>query len=113
MIADEFDELELCAALQKEQNLQVQGLVKTDEGFYQCLAENEVGNVQAGAQLIILDQGTHLLNVFCFVMQRSWRAYTVKVVACYRFRILFLLPNVSCVLLLIFIHFFQNATSSV
>ncbi|XP_053368776.1 neogenin 1a isoform X3 [Clarias gariepinus] len=42
----------------KEQNLQVQGLVKTDEGFYQCLAENEVGNVQAGAQLIILDQVT-------------------------------------------------------
>ncbi|KAM9461506.1 neogenin 1a isoform 1-T1 [Clarias gariepinus] len=42
----------------KEQNLQVQGLVKTDEGFYQCLAENEVGNVQAGAQLIILDQGS-------------------------------------------------------
>ncbi|KAB5558853.1 hypothetical protein PHYPO_G00021970 [Pangasianodon hypophthalmus] len=42
----------------KEQNLQVQGLVKTDEGFYQCLAENEVGNVQASAQLIILDQGS-------------------------------------------------------
>ncbi|XP_053094029.1 neogenin 1a isoform X3 [Pangasianodon hypophthalmus] len=42
----------------KEQNLQVQGLVKTDEGFYQCLAENEVGNVQASAQLIILDQAT-------------------------------------------------------
>ncbi|KAF4082900.1 hypothetical protein AMELA_G00133910 [Ameiurus melas] len=41
----------------KEQNLQVQGLVKTDEGFYQCLAENEVGNIQASAQLIILDQG--------------------------------------------------------
>ncbi|XP_060796900.1 neogenin 1a isoform X4 [Neoarius graeffei] len=42
----------------KEQNLQVQGLVKTDEGFYQCLAENEVGNIQASAQLIILDQGS-------------------------------------------------------
>ncbi|KAK3533036.1 hypothetical protein QTP70_006611 [Hemibagrus guttatus] len=42
----------------KEQNLQVQGLVKTDEGFYQCLAENEVGNVQASAQLVILDQGS-------------------------------------------------------
>ncbi|XP_060742530.1 neogenin 1a isoform X7 [Tachysurus vachellii] len=39
----------------KEQNLQVQGLVKTDEGFYQCLAENEVGNIQASAQLVILD----------------------------------------------------------
>ncbi|XP_017333677.1 neogenin 1a isoform X3 [Ictalurus punctatus] len=42
----------------KEQNLQVQGLVKTDEGFYQCLAENEVGNIQASAQLLILDQAT-------------------------------------------------------
>uniref|UniRef100_A0A672QX84 Neogenin 1a n=1 Tax=Sinocyclocheilus grahami TaxID=75366 RepID=A0A672QX84_SINGR len=41
----------------KEQNLQVLGLVKSDEGFYQCLAENDAGNVQAGAQLIILDQG--------------------------------------------------------
>lgn len=49
----------LCyVVLQKEQNLQVQGLVKTDEGFYQCLAENEVGNIQASAQLVILDQGT-------------------------------------------------------
>ncbi|XP_060742501.1 neogenin 1a isoform X4 [Tachysurus vachellii] len=42
----------------KEQNLQVQGLVKTDEGFYQCLAENEVGNIQASAQLVILDPAT-------------------------------------------------------
>uniref|UniRef100_A0A9J8BRR6 Neogenin 1 n=1 Tax=Cyprinus carpio carpio TaxID=630221 RepID=A0A9J8BRR6_CYPCA len=36
-------------------NLQVLGLVKSDEGFYQCLAENDAGNVQASAQLIILD----------------------------------------------------------
>uniref|UniRef100_A0A3B4EBL6 Neogenin 1b n=1 Tax=Pygocentrus nattereri TaxID=42514 RepID=A0A3B4EBL6_PYGNA len=42
----------------KEQNLQVQGLVKSDEGFYQCLAENEAGNVQASAQLVIMDQGS-------------------------------------------------------
>ncbi|XP_043099956.1 neogenin 1a isoform X4 [Puntigrus tetrazona] len=40
----------------KEQNLQVLGLVKSDEGFYQCLAENDAGNIQSGAQLIILDQ---------------------------------------------------------
>ncbi|XP_073918170.1 neogenin isoform X11 [Castor canadensis] len=39
----------------KEHNLQVLGLVKSDEGFYQCIAENDVGNVQAGAQLIILE----------------------------------------------------------
>uniref|UniRef100_A0A9J7YWN3 Neogenin 1 n=1 Tax=Cyprinus carpio carpio TaxID=630221 RepID=A0A9J7YWN3_CYPCA len=31
----------------KQHNLQVLGLVKSDEGFYQCLAENEAGNVQA------------------------------------------------------------------
>ncbi|XP_043349183.1 neogenin isoform X29 [Dermochelys coriacea] len=39
----------------KEHNLQVLGLVKSDEGFYQCIAENDVGNAQAGAQLIILE----------------------------------------------------------
>eukprot|EP00062_Callorhinchus_milii_P002609 gi/632938936/ref/XP_007906972.1/ PREDICTED: neogenin isoform X2 [Callorhinchus milii] len=38
-----------------EQNLQVLGLVKSDEGLYQCVAENDVGNVQASAQLIILE----------------------------------------------------------
>ncbi|XP_031200322.1 neogenin isoform X7 [Mastomys coucha] len=39
----------------KEHNLQVLGLVKSDEGFYQCIAENDAGNAQAGAQLIILE----------------------------------------------------------
>ncbi|NXI43144.1 DCC protein, partial [Galbula dea] len=34
-------------------NLRILGLVKSDEGFYQCVAENEAGNSQAGAQLII------------------------------------------------------------
>ncbi|XP_076847040.1 neogenin-like, partial [Brachyhypopomus gauderio] len=38
-----------------QHDLQVLGLVKSDEGFYQCLAENEAGNVQASAQLIILE----------------------------------------------------------
>lgn len=47
----------LCV-LQKEHNLQVLGLVKSDEGFYQCLAENDAGNIQSNAQLIILDHGT-------------------------------------------------------
>uniref|UniRef100_A0A672LB65 Neogenin-like n=1 Tax=Sinocyclocheilus grahami TaxID=75366 RepID=A0A672LB65_SINGR len=42
----------------KEQNLLVLGLVKSDEGFYQCLAENDDDNVQSSAQLIILDQGS-------------------------------------------------------
>uniref|UniRef100_A0AAQ4R1G3 Neogenin 1b n=1 Tax=Gasterosteus aculeatus aculeatus TaxID=481459 RepID=A0AAQ4R1G3_GASAC len=35
----------------KEHNLQVLGLVKSDEGFYQCLAENDAGNIQSSAQL--------------------------------------------------------------
>ncbi|XP_039606343.1 netrin receptor DCC isoform X1 [Polypterus senegalus] len=34
-------------------NLHILGLVKSDEGFYQCVAENDAGNVQASAQLII------------------------------------------------------------
>ncbi|NXI54769.1 DCC protein, partial [Chloroceryle aenea] len=34
-------------------NLRILGLVKSDEGFYQCIAENEAGNAQASAQLII------------------------------------------------------------
>uniref|UniRef100_A0A3B4WGP3 Neogenin n=1 Tax=Seriola lalandi dorsalis TaxID=1841481 RepID=A0A3B4WGP3_SERLL len=42
----------------KEHNLQVLGLVKSDEGFYQCLAENDAGNIQSSAQLIILDHGS-------------------------------------------------------
>ncbi|KAK1890799.1 Neogenin, partial [Dissostichus eleginoides] len=42
----------------KEHNLQVLGLVKSDEGFYQCLAENDAGNIQSSAQLIILDHAT-------------------------------------------------------
>uniref|UniRef100_A0A8C5BKI1 Neogenin n=1 Tax=Gadus morhua TaxID=8049 RepID=A0A8C5BKI1_GADMO len=41
----------------REHNLQVLGLVKSDEGFYQCLAENDAGNIQASAQLIILEHG--------------------------------------------------------
>ncbi|XP_077120267.1 neogenin isoform X11 [Ranitomeya variabilis] len=40
-----------------DHNLQVLGLVRSDEGFYQCIAENEVGNMQAAAQLIIVDPG--------------------------------------------------------
>ncbi|XP_075064418.1 neogenin isoform X3 [Mixophyes fleayi] len=41
----------------EDHDLQVLGLVYSDEGFYQCIAENEVGNVQAAAQLIILEPG--------------------------------------------------------
>uniref|UniRef100_A0A673YU39 DCC netrin 1 receptor n=1 Tax=Salmo trutta TaxID=8032 RepID=A0A673YU39_SALTR len=41
-------------------NLQILGLVKSDEGFYQCVAENEAGNAQAMAQLILRDSGVLL-----------------------------------------------------
>ncbi|OCT89405.1 neogenin isoform X3 [Xenopus laevis] len=41
----------------EDHDLQVLGLVRSDEGFYQCIVENEVGNVQAAAQLIILEPG--------------------------------------------------------
>ncbi|XP_029921589.1 netrin receptor DCC, partial [Myripristis murdjan] len=34
-------------------NLQILGLVKSDEGFYQCVAENTAGNTQAMAQLLL------------------------------------------------------------
>uniref|UniRef100_A0A8C6XTR2 DCC netrin 1 receptor n=1 Tax=Naja naja TaxID=35670 RepID=A0A8C6XTR2_NAJNA len=34
-------------------NLRILGLVKSDEAFYQCVAENEAGNAQTSAQLII------------------------------------------------------------
>ncbi|XP_062327048.1 neogenin 1a isoform X2 [Osmerus eperlanus] len=44
----------------EEQHLQVLGLVKSDEGFYQCLAENDAGNVQSSAQLIILEHDVAL-----------------------------------------------------
>ncbi|KAJ8402092.1 hypothetical protein AAFF_G00373270 [Aldrovandia affinis] len=39
-------------------NLQILGLVKSDEGFYQCVAENDAGNAQAMAQLIFREPGT-------------------------------------------------------
>uniref|UniRef100_A0A6Q2Y686 DCC netrin 1 receptor n=1 Tax=Esox lucius TaxID=8010 RepID=A0A6Q2Y686_ESOLU len=38
-------------------NLQILGLVKSDEGFYQCVAENEAGSGQAMAQLILREPG--------------------------------------------------------
>ena len=43
-------------------NLRILGLVASDAGLYQCLAENEVGNVQASAQLVVLESGKHPLH---------------------------------------------------
>ena len=39
------------------QSLRILGLVASDAGLYQCMAENEVGNVQASAQLLVLESG--------------------------------------------------------
>ncbi|XP_038258330.1 netrin receptor DCC isoform X2 [Dermochelys coriacea] len=39
-------------------NLRILGLVKSDEGFYQCVAENDAGNAQTSAQLIIPEPAT-------------------------------------------------------
>ncbi|XP_061427038.1 LOW QUALITY PROTEIN: neogenin-like [Lethenteron reissneri] len=40
----------------EEHTLKILGVVKSDEGMYQCVAENEHGNVQAGAQLLVADR---------------------------------------------------------
>uniref|UniRef100_UPI00358DFF02 LOW QUALITY PROTEIN: neogenin-like n=1 Tax=Myxine glutinosa TaxID=7769 RepID=UPI00358DFF02 len=39
-----------------QHNLRILGLVKSDEGIYQCIAENSVGNSQSSAQLLIMDR---------------------------------------------------------
>uniref|UniRef100_A0AAQ5YNP5 DCC netrin 1 receptor n=1 Tax=Amphiprion ocellaris TaxID=80972 RepID=A0AAQ5YNP5_AMPOC len=41
-------------------NLQILGLVKSDEGFYQCIAENSAGSSQAMAQLLLREPGVAL-----------------------------------------------------
>ena len=38
-------------------NLRILGLLNTDDGMYQCFAQNDVGNTQASAQLIITQPG--------------------------------------------------------
>ena len=40
-----------------DNSLKILGLVKSDDGVYQCLVENRAGSVQAAAQLIVLEQG--------------------------------------------------------
>lgn len=43
-------------------NLRILGVVKSDEGFYQCVAENEAGNTQTSAQLIVPKPGKMEMN---------------------------------------------------
>uniref|UniRef100_A0A914DW50 Neogenin n=1 Tax=Acrobeloides nanus TaxID=290746 RepID=A0A914DW50_9BILA len=40
--------------------LKVLGLVKDDQGIYQCIADNDAGSVQAGAQLVVDAAASHL-----------------------------------------------------
>ena len=44
-------------------NLRILGLVNSDAGLYQCFAENQVGNMQASAQLLILQKGIFSKNL--------------------------------------------------
>ncbi|KAL5020555.1 hypothetical protein ScPMuIL_003447 [Solemya velum] len=41
-------------------SLRILGLVKSDDGFYQCFGENELGSVQSSAQLVVLESDTPL-----------------------------------------------------
>ena len=41
-------------------NLQILGLLMSDNGYYQCFAENSVGSIQATAQLRVVEQGESL-----------------------------------------------------
>ena len=47
-------------------NLRILGLLESDAGIYQCLAENDVGNIQASAQLVVLPEGESDVVVFIF-----------------------------------------------
>lgn len=52
-------------ALQDGSNLQILGLVKSDEGFYQCVAENLAGSSQAMAQLFLREPGRNAHTHAC------------------------------------------------
>ncbi|XP_059093555.1 neogenin-like isoform X2 [Tigriopus californicus] len=43
-------------------NLKILGLVELDSGFYQCMASNPIGNVQASAQLLVKPQDSKSYN---------------------------------------------------
>lgn len=40
-----------------DNSLRILGLVKQDDGVYQCVVDNRAGSVQAAAQLVVLQQG--------------------------------------------------------
>ncbi|XP_061409820.1 neogenin isoform X14 [Lethenteron reissneri] len=41
-----------------DHNLKILGLVRSDEGIYQCIAESEAGNAQSSAQLLVLERAS-------------------------------------------------------
>lgn len=41
----------------EEAGLRISGLIRDDEGVYQCQAENDYGNAQAHAQLVVHQAG--------------------------------------------------------
>lgn len=45
------------SSLQGGSNLRILGVVKSDEGFYQCVAENQAGNAHTSVQLIVPKPG--------------------------------------------------------
>ena len=49
--------------LVESKNLKILGLLLSDNGYYQCVAENTVGSIQATIQLQVLEQGRYSLNV--------------------------------------------------
>ena len=49
--------------LVESKNLKILGLLLSDNGYYQCVAENTVGSIQATIQLQVLEQGWYSLNV--------------------------------------------------
>ena len=44
-----------------DSSLQILGIINSDQGLYQCMAANNVGNIQSSAQLIVIDRG--MLNI--------------------------------------------------
>ncbi|KAH0512561.1 Netrin receptor DCC [Microtus ochrogaster] len=53
-------------------NLRILGVVKSDEGFYQCVAENEAGNAQSSAQLIVPKPEVKLITTESVREIQSW-----------------------------------------
>uniref|UniRef100_A0A3B5AY20 Contactin-3 n=1 Tax=Stegastes partitus TaxID=144197 RepID=A0A3B5AY20_9TELE len=58
-------------------NLQILGLVKSDEGFYQCVAENSAGSSQAMAQLLLREPGRPTFSGISFLVSISFQRFEI------------------------------------